>query len=391
MLRLRCSLLTQLLSSPSASPASHLHRLLSAAAPAVSPNPSSFAVEEYLVSTCGLTRAQALKASAKLSHLKSPSKPDAVLAFLADLGLSGTDVATLVAKDPKFLCAKVDKTLAPIVAGLTGLGLSRSNIARLVLLSGNNFRYRSIVSKLHYYMPLFGSSENLLRALMRNPYLLSFDLDGIVKPHVAYLHECGLGACDIAKLCIYQPRMLTTKPERIQGMVARAQNIRVPRGSVMFRHALHAIAFHSEEEVAARVDYLNSTFRWSDAEVGIAVSKAPSMLTRAKESLQRRSEFLISEVGLEPAYIAQQPTIVCYSLEGRLRPWYYAVKFLNKNGLLKRNPSYSTVFTETEKAFREKFICPHKEAAPHLQEDYDATCKGQLPTNFRFTRAKNRL
>ncbi|KAF7082082.1 hypothetical protein CFC21_085963 [Triticum aestivum] len=390
MLRLRCCLLTQLLSSPSASSASHLRRLISAAAPAVSPNPS-FAVEEYLVATCGLTRPQAAKASPKLSHLKSPDNPDAVLSFLAGLGLSTADVAALVAKDPQFLCAKVDKTLAPVVAGLTGLGLSRSDIARLVSLSRKSFRYRSIVSKLHYYMPLFGSSKNLLRALKRNPYLLSSDLDGIVKPNVAYLHECGLGACDIAKLCSNQPRLLTTNPECIQGIVARAQNIGVPRGSAMFRHALHAIAFHSEEEVAARVDYLKSTFRWSDAEVGIAVSKAPSVLTRAKESLQRRSEFLISEVGLEPAYIAQQPAIVCYSLEGRLRPRYYAVKFLNENGLLKRNPSYSTVFTGTEKTFREKFICPHKEAAPHLQEDYDAACKGQLPTNFRFTRAKNGL
>uniref|UniRef100_A0A453MR49 Uncharacterized protein n=1 Tax=Aegilops tauschii subsp. strangulata TaxID=200361 RepID=A0A453MR49_AEGTS len=93
------------------------------------PNPS-FAVEDYLVSTCGLTRPQALKASAKLSHLKSPSKPDAVLAFLAGLGLSAADVAALVVNDPLFLCAKVEKTLAPIVIGLTALGLSHSEIAR---------------------------------------------------------------------------------------------------------------------------------------------------------------------------------------------------------------------------------------------------------------------
>ncbi|XBI89067.1 hypothetical protein VPH35_026943 [Triticum aestivum] len=73
MLWLRCCGLTQLLSFRSASTISQLSRLISAAAPApaVSPNPS-FAVEDYLVSTCGLTRAQALKASAKLSHLKSP-------------------------------------------------------------------------------------------------------------------------------------------------------------------------------------------------------------------------------------------------------------------------------------------------------------------------------
>jgi mTERF domain-containing protein len=103
MLRLRSCIVAHLLSPPSTSPLSFLHRLLSATAPPISPNPG-FAVEEYLVGTCGLTRAQALKASANLSHLNSPSKPDAVIKFLASLGLSSADVAGLIAKDPKSAC-----------------------------------------------------------------------------------------------------------------------------------------------------------------------------------------------------------------------------------------------------------------------------------------------
>ncbi|VAI41401.1 unnamed protein product [Triticum turgidum subsp. durum] len=389
MLRLHKYVLTQLLPSSSASASasaiSPLSRLISAAAPAVSPTPSCFAVEEYLVATCGLTRPQAAKASAKLSHLKSPAKPDAVLAFLAGLGLSGADVAALVAKDPQLLCAGVEKTLAPKVAGLTGLGLSPSEIARLVWLSRNSFRSRSIVSKLQYYLPLFGSSEHLLRAFKRNPYLLSSDLEGVVKPNVAYLHECGLGACDIAKLCISRPGLLVINPERFQDMVAYAENIGVPCGSGMFSHALHAVVCFSKEEIAARVDYLKNTFMWTDAEVGIAVSKAPLILTRSKESLQRRSEFLISKVGLEPAYIACRPAMLTYSLEGRLRPRYYVVKFLKESGLLDHDRGYFGAVTISEKVFVEKFICPHKDAAPHLAEDYATACRGEVPARFSFT------
>ncbi|XP_037454419.1 uncharacterized protein LOC119324754 [Triticum dicoccoides] len=379
MLRLRCCILTQLLSSPS----SQLHRLFSAAAPAVSPNPS-FAVEEYLVATCGLTRPQALKASAKLSHLKSPSKPDAVLAFLAGLGLSAADIAAAVAKDPQLLCAKVESTLAPVVAGLTGLGLSRSEIGRLVPLTGATFRCKSIITGLHYCLPLFGSSENLLQAL-KSGSVLSSDLERVVKPNVAFMRECRLGVCDIAKLYAHTPSLLNISTERIRTAVACVEGLGVSRGSPMFRHGLQAVAFLNEEKITTKVEHLKETFRWSDAEVGIAVSKAPTLLTRTKESLQRRSEFLISEVGLEPTYIAHRSVMLTYSLEGRLRPRYYAVKFLKENGLLKGGPSYSTVFNETDKVFREKYICPHKEAAPHLQEDYDAACKGEVPTNFRFT------
>ncbi|KAF7082065.1 hypothetical protein CFC21_085947 [Triticum aestivum] len=179
--------------------------------------------------------------------------------------------------------------------------------------------------------------------------------------------------------------MFGAKLGHVLEMVACAEGIGVPRSSGMFGHALHAVSCFSEEKITAKVDYLKKTFRWSDAEVGIAVSKGPFMLARSKDMLKRRSDFLISEVGLEPAYIAHRPAMLTYSLEGRLRPRYYVVKFLKENGLLEHGRSYYTTLVETEKVFMKKFICPHKEAAPHLAEDYVAACKGEVPARFRFT------
>ncbi|KAM3317400.1 hypothetical protein ACQJBY_035200 [Aegilops geniculata] len=385
MLRLRSCILARLPSSPATSHGSPLLllRLLSASAPAVSPSPA-FAVHDYLVRTCGLTRAQALRARPKLSHLKSPSKPDAVLAFLAGLGLSAADVASVVAKDPLLLCAKVEKTLAPNVAGLTGLGLSPSEIARLVSLGPDRFRCRSIVSKLHYCLSLFRSSEDLLRALKCGACLLSADLEQVVKPNVAFLRECGLATCDIAKLCLSSRWLLTTNSERLRAMVACAEGLGVPRGSAMFRHALHAIAFLSEEKMAAKVENMKKAFRWSDAQAGIAVSKLPMILTRSNDMMQSKAEFLISEVGLEPGYIAHRPAMLTYSLDGRLRPRYYVVKFLKENGLLDRDRDYYSAVKVMENVFMDKYICPHIEAALHLAEDYAAACRGQVPTRFRF-------
>ncbi|VAI41792.1 unnamed protein product [Triticum turgidum subsp. durum] len=378
MLRLRECVVSRLLSSPSTSSSAifPLRHLLSAAAAPISPG---FAVEEYLVATCGLTRPQALKAFKKLSHLKSPAKPNAVL------GLSGADAAAVVTKDPLFLRTKVDKTLAPKVVGLTGLGLSSPDIACLVSLTPDCFRSRNIVSKLHYYLPLLGSFHNFLRLLKRSPRLLSWDLNKVVKPNVVFLRECGLGDCDIAKLCIHAPRMLSTNPERVRAMVACVEGIGVPRGSGMFRQALCAVTFQSEEKIAAKMEYLKTTFRWSDAEVSMAVRKYPGVLRKSKESLKHRSEFFFSEVGLEPAYIAYRPALLSYSMEGRNRPRYYVIKFLKANGLLDQYRDYYSIVMLSEKVFVEKFICPHKEAAPHLAEDYATTCKGEVPTNFRFT------
>ncbi|KAM3297218.1 hypothetical protein ACQJBY_039211 [Aegilops geniculata] len=384
MLRLHKCILAQLLPHASACAISPLHHLLSAAAPVVSPNPS-VAAADYLVSTCGLTRAEALKTSPKLSHLKSPAKPDAVLAFLAGLGLSAADVAAAVARDPQLLCAGVERTLAPVVAGLTGLGLSRSEVAHIVVLVPGNFRCRSIVSALHYYLNLFGSMDNLLRLLKRCSGLLCSDLERVVKPNVAFLRECGLHDCDIAKLCIRVPRILKINQQRLRAMVACAKALCVPNGSAMLRVALQAVAFSDEEKIANKMEHLKKTLRWSDTEVGIALPKAPMVLMCSKERLQRLSEFLISEGGLEPGYIAHRPAMLNYSLDGRLRPRYYVMKFLRGNGLLHRDRDYYSAVALTPKVFMDKFICPHKEAAPHLAEDYAAACRGEVPARFRFT------
>ncbi|KAM0885238.1 hypothetical protein ACQ4PT_030473 [Festuca glaucescens] len=379
MLRLRSSILTHLLSSPATSPGSSVQRLLSAAAPRIPPRPG-FAMD-YLVENCGLTRPQALKASTKISHLRSPCKPDAVLAFLSGLGFSTADVAALVAKDPQFLCTRVETTLGP---NAPDLGLSQTETASLVSLIPASFRCKSIVSNVPYYLSLLGSYENLLRVLKNSSTLLFVSLEKVVKPNVAFLRECGLDHCDIAKLCISRPWLLGTSLERVQATVACAESIGVPRGSGMFRQALHAVAFLSKEKVAAQVDYLKSTLRWSGAEVGIAVSKLPMLLVRSKGILHILSEFLISEVGLEPAYIAHRPSLLSYSLEGRLRPRYYVVKFLKENGLLDRDRSFFPAVTVTERVFVEKYIIPHDEAAPNLAEDYAAACKGEVPARFIF-------
>ncbi|KAI4978800.1 hypothetical protein ZWY2020_015553 [Hordeum vulgare] len=329
----------------------------------ISPSPSSFAVEEYLIDTCGLTRPQALKASTKLSHLKTPANLDAVLAFLGGLGLSGATAAVVVSKDPPFLYASMDKTLAPVVAGLTGLGLSHPEIACLVSLAHCGFRTRPVVSKVQYCLPSLG------------PLTTSTGASARMLPYLS----------DLGKLCIPAPRMLTTNPERVRAMVACAERLGVPHGSGMLRQALQTVGFLSEKKVTAKLEYLKNTFRWSDAEVCIAVRKFPGVLRNSEASLKRRSEFLFSKVGVEPVYIAYRPVILSLSLERRVRPRYYVVKFLKKNGLLDRDLSLCSAVKMTEKVFVDKLICPHKEAAPHLAEDYAAACKGELPTNFIFT------
>ena len=56
-------------------------------------------------------------------------------------------------------------------------------------------------------------------------------------------------------------------------------------------------------------------------------------------------------------------------LEGLLRPWYYAVKFL-------KEIDCSSAWWPIRFSLK-IFICPHKEAALHLDKEYAAACRGK--------------
>jgi mTERF domain-containing protein len=212
-------------------------------------------------------------------------------------------------------------------------------------------KWKLSYGKTRYYLPIFGSFGSFLRGSKYGFSFLSSDLEKVVKPNVAFLQECGVDACDLLSMRTAMTWILGMKPERVRALALRAQALSAPRGSGMFRQALHAVAFLDEQKIDDKVGYLKKTLRWSDDEVGIAVCKTPLLLLRSMDMLQIKSEFLLSEVGLEPAYIAHRPVMLGLSLEGRLRPRYYVVKFLKENRLLGRDMSYFSSLVRTVKVF----------------------------------------
>jgi mTERF domain-containing protein len=68
-------------------------------------------------------------------------------------------------------------------------------------------------------------------------------------------------------------RMLTAKPECLQEMATCTKGIGVPRGS-----GIQASAAGCRIPQQGKVDYLKKTFSWSDANVSIALTRAPMLL-----------------------------------------------------------------------------------------------------------------
>jgi mTERF domain-containing protein len=376
--------LSQILRSPSRLPTSShapfpfafTHRLLASSAAAASSS-GSFAAEDYLVSRFGLTKAQALKASARLSHLRSSAKPEAVLAYLeSTLGVSTADVGRVAVVDPGFLCTNVEKTLAPRVADLRALGLSRDQIARLVPLAPNSFRSRLLRSKLEFWLAELGSFDKLLQVQRWNVSILSVDLDNTARPNVAFLRQCGLNISEIPDGGLYCARLFTRKPERLKEAVQRVEELGIGRGTGTFRPALTAVAFIDKDVLAKRMRLLHN-IGFSKADVLTIVRKQPRILGLSEQKLQEKFDFLVKVVGLEVSYIVQRPTLLTFSVEGRLLPRHCLMKVLKDKGLLKGKLDYYVTAAMSEKIFVEKFVRPFKNHVSGLTDDYASKVWGE--------------
>ncbi|KAF7048173.1 hypothetical protein CFC21_056981 [Triticum aestivum] len=354
-----------------------LHRRLALSASA-SASTTPFSTEEYLIATCGLTRAQALKASKKLRHLKSASNPDAVLALLSGVGLSRPDIAAVVAADPLLLRSRVDNVGPRLTALRDRLGLSEPEIASFLLVGATALRSCDITPKLEFWIPFFGSFSKLLQTMKRNRSILTTDLEKVAKPNIALLEQCGLSVCDIVKLSTPCSRLLVFNPERVKAFVLRAEKLGVPRSSYIFKYAVAVACSITEDKVAARMEFLRSTLGCSMDKVRVAVRNKPHILGISEDKLRLKIEFMVNEVGLDPEYIVKRPMLFTYSLEKRMKPRYYVAKILQAKGLMKKSVGFRRLVGYGEDNFIATYIDSHKDTVPGLVDAYAAARAGEM-------------
>jgi mTERF domain-containing protein, mitochondrial len=324
-----------------ACPANHpLHSaLLSTAASA---SPARFAAEDYLVTTCGLTKEQAAKAAKHIAHRNCASNANAVLDFLASspLGLSKADIALLVSRDARILNCSVAKTLRPRVDSVSSYGFTAAQIRTFLIQAPYIFSRLNVDEKLGFWLSFLRSPEEFLRFIKRNFFLVTSDLDKVVKVNIQQLRESGLSDDDIAKVCVNCPRLLTSNTDRVRAILMRAEEIGVPRTSHMFKEAVAAVACMGRDTVAAKLKFMGEMLQCSDAEVAQAVKISPGLLRCSTDRLHRNSEFLTKVVGLDSKYILGRPPILTYSLERRLAPRHYVMKVLLEKGLMRKAQSF---------------------------------------------------
>ncbi|XP_078150454.1 transcription termination factor MTERF15, mitochondrial-like [Carex rostrata] len=361
---------------------SSFYRLLSTAATTRSPPPNPhFAAVDYLIQSYGLPYDEALRASKRIQHLKSPDKPDAVLCFLRQTGISESDIRTAVSRDPRILVSHVEKNWRPNVVKLQEIGLSIEDISGIISRNPGLFQY-NILPKIDFWMRALGSLENMSVLLKRGPTLINCSLEKVLVPNLSFLQkQCGLSVRQIVRLIKSASQLISLKPEAIKIKAKRAEELLgISCSSQMFVHALSTVAIVNESTIISRVDYLKS-LGLSQEEVAIVICKVPMLLQRMEESLGRKMEFLMKEAGCGKIDVVHNPVLLCLSLEKRLIPRNLVRKLLKSKEFPVANKAFASFMQPSEKDFLEKFVIPYEHDIPGLGQAYADAYSGNTGSN----------
>ncbi|XP_074561618.1 transcription termination factor MTERF15, mitochondrial-like [Curcuma longa] len=360
VIRLHC------LSIPAHFRPSNLLSCSSSAASAVPPL-KPFSVVEYLVDSCGLSAAEASKASLSLSGLKSSEKPDYSLNFLKSQGFTDSHIKRIINICPGIVCTKVE----PKFRSLLDAGFSQSDLVEIITSYPYilNFNMRSVVPKLEFWDRLFGSRELLVKCLKQN-WFFSFSVEKRILPNLKFFMDvCGISEEKASQVMRNRPEFLGQKPDSLQILVRRADELGVPRQSPMYPRLLIALYGVTKENFEAK-HKLFTSLGWSESDFFTAVRKTPTLLTISQPHIRRKIEFFVKEVGCSPSFITQHPGILLFSLDKRVIPRFQVLELLKSENLWTAKGSLLSYLIPSDKKFMEKFVLPYKEKVPKLVDIY---------------------
>ncbi|MQL86423.1 hypothetical protein Taro_018954 [Colocasia esculenta] len=346
------------------SPSASGHRD-AAAAPA---GPAHFMVD-YLVSSCGLSRVDALWASDYFTHLRSSENPDAVLRLLRQAGLGDDQIRITVRKYPRMLLCKPEKTLEPRIKVLKGAGFSGSEVAQLISSIPTLIHYREMPCRLEFWRKLVGTNEDLMKVVKKAPFLFRLSLNGIVIPRLSLFRDLGIPDGMMGRLLLKSPRWILLKSDWIKKHVEQVKVLGFSPNSGMFFQALLSVGALSRRSIDVKSKLLKS-FGWTEPDLISAILRFPNILLYSEKKIQNSMSFLLNEAGCEPSYVARRPVLVGYSMEKRLMPRNYVLQCLKKRGLSSRIYDFWAMMQMPDQKFVQKFIVPYRGQLPELPEPY---------------------
>ncbi|MCD7467018.1 hypothetical protein HAX54_004189 [Datura stramonium] len=260
------------------------------------------------------------------------------LKILSDLGIPSSDLTKILNCRPRFLSCRINRCLD---------------------------------ERLEFFQTLFGTKEILIKAIVRNPSMLTYDFHKQIKPTVAFYDQLGLSRSDLITMLLARPTLIPRSSLDDEKM-DYIQRTGVEKGTTMYKHVITLFAISRSETIRQKVANLEKHGLTED-EVFRLFGRSPFLLTLSVDKVQRNMTFILGTMKLSANLVRDNPCLLFLNLETCIKPRYFLGEKLDDMGLVPRvkGPSLLRAMRMTEKRFIKAFInCHPEDVACELMEYY---------------------
>ncbi|KAA8517153.1 hypothetical protein F0562_017446 [Nyssa sinensis] len=338
------------------------------------PNPS---IVNYLIEAFGFPERRARSISNRFLWIETTEKPQSVVHFFKQLGLSETHIRSSVRISPQILFSDIDKTLKPKLQFFQELGLTGSDLGRFISMNSTLFT-RNLDGKLVRCIEIIkktltddDNNQDLIRVLKRCNWVSTKDPDSRMLGNISYLESCGIVGSQLSVLLKRQPLLFIMQESALRDLVSRVIDMGFSTDSRMLVHAVFTVSCMSIETFARKLELFRS-FGFSKDECMGMFRRAPGLLRTSEEKLKLGFEFFMNHTEFGKPVLLLRPTSLMYSLEERVIPRYRVFQILKSKKLLKKGLNFVNLLSFSEEKFLEKFISRFRDDAEELLLAYKA-------------------
>ncbi|KAK9923671.1 hypothetical protein M0R45_032078 [Rubus argutus] len=323
----------------------------------------------YLTNSFGFSPELALTLSK--SHrvrFESAEKPDSVIKLLKLYGLSHTHVSEIVKKRPKLLLLNAEKTLLPKLEFLGSIGISGTELARLLCFNPTILTL-SLEGNLR---PCYDISKTLRIPKEKLPYFLnnfrrnSIRILSIVAGNISLLRAHDVPESSFP---LWQPIYFTalcSDSEKVEANIKKVISMGFHPSYTTFMKALYVISAMDASKWEQKMECY-SKWGLTEDDVLLAFKKNPLFMSLSEKNLSSKMDFYLNKMGCQPADVAGCPDLLTYSLGKRIIPRCSVIRLLQLKGLIvKEDASINTILQKSEKWFLKRFVIKYQEQVPEL-------------------------
>ncbi|PRQ30453.1 putative transcription regulator mTERF family [Rosa chinensis] len=300
-------------------------------------------------------------------------QPEDSVPVLKRLGCSDADIAKIFTKASALKHADIDQLNWKLEL-LTGLGLTAPEMVKIVC-----GRPRILVSRLtcfaeqlKYFNELFGSRELLVRAILRNPSLLTYDLHKTIKPTIEMYRVVGLDMKDLIQMILARPTLIsrTSFSEEKMEFIRKTG---VSKTATMYKYVVTLIGVSRLETIRQKIANFEK-FGMSEEEIFCLFGKSPYVMSLSIDKVQRNMTFILSQLKLPAKIVLDRPSLLYLNLENVMKPRALLAGKMHEMGLEPQitGPMILTVMRMNEKRFLKAFVSHQPmEVADELMEYYE--------------------